>query len=261
MVFKMKTNNNFDENKSTVSIVIPTLNEEKYLPRLLEDIKKQSVQPAKIVVSDANSKDKTRQIATSYGAVVVDGGLPGIGRNNGAKVVGSEYILFIDADVELKDKNFLEKSLKRFERLNLDVANFKFGMVGVPHINLIYVGWNIMQHISLKIFKQPFASGIILIRRHVFEENKGFNEQIKLNEDYEFIKRIYKKGYKFGILTQKIYPSPRRYLKAGALNVFLMYFIGTLLTFKVLHIFLKNVYPKIIKKGGDFGEWSEKAIK
>lgn len=257
----MKTNNNFDKNIDTLSIVIPTLNEEKYLPQLLEDIKKQSLQPVKIIVSDANSKDKTRLIATSYGAVVVDGGLPGVGRNNGAKVVDTEYILFIDADVELKNKYFLEKSLKNFEKFNLDAANFKFGMIGIPHIDLIYISWNIMQYISLKIFKKPFASGIILIKRHVFEENKGFDETIKLNEDYEFIKRIYKKGYKFAILPQKIYPSPRRYLKAGVLSVFLMYFIGTLLTFKALHKFFNKIYPKLIKKGGNFGEWNEKPKK
>ena len=86
-----------------LSIIIPTYNEEEYLPVLLESIKKQSFKDYEIIVADANSTDRTREIAESYGCIVVDGGLPAAGRNNGAKVATGEYLLFLDSDLELTD--------------------------------------------------------------------------------------------------------------------------------------------------------------
>lgn len=76
------------------SIVIPTYNEEEYLPKLLESIKMQSYDDYEIIVADANSNDRTREIAEEYGCIVVEGGLPAVGRNNGAKVAKGEIILF-----------------------------------------------------------------------------------------------------------------------------------------------------------------------
>ena len=46
-----------------LSIIIPTLNEEKYLPRLLESIKNQNFSDYEIIVSDGGSSDSTKQIA------------------------------------------------------------------------------------------------------------------------------------------------------------------------------------------------------
>ena len=57
-----------------LSIIIPTYNEEEYLPKLLESIKMQDFTDYEVIVADANSKDNTRKIATDYGAKVVDGG-------------------------------------------------------------------------------------------------------------------------------------------------------------------------------------------
>ncbi len=51
----------------TISIVIPTLNEEAFLPTLLDSIKKQSFTDYEIIVADAGSKDKTIDIAQEYG--------------------------------------------------------------------------------------------------------------------------------------------------------------------------------------------------
>ena len=77
------------------SIIIPTYNEEEYLPVLLESIKKQDFDDYEVIVADANSTDRTREIAEEYGCIVVDGGLPGVGRNNGARVAKGEYLLFL----------------------------------------------------------------------------------------------------------------------------------------------------------------------
>ena len=72
-----------------ISIIIPTLNEEKYLTHLLESIKKQSIAPKEIIVVDALSQDKTKEIALAYGCKVLDDIKkkgPGAGRNKGARI-------------------------------------------------------------------------------------------------------------------------------------------------------------------------------
>jgi len=46
-----------------LSIIIPALNEENYLPRLLDCFKKQNFKDYEIIVADADSKDKTREVA------------------------------------------------------------------------------------------------------------------------------------------------------------------------------------------------------
>ncbi len=69
-----------------LSIVVPAYNEEKYLPKLLSCIKKQTYKDCEIIVADANSRDRTKETAKKYGCKIVkSGGLPAIGRNNGAK--------------------------------------------------------------------------------------------------------------------------------------------------------------------------------
>ena len=55
----------------TVTLIIPALNEEKYLPQTLESIKQLERQPDELIVVNAQSEDKTEQIAKSYGAKIV----------------------------------------------------------------------------------------------------------------------------------------------------------------------------------------------
>ena len=70
-----------------LSIIIPALNEEKYLPLLLGEIKKQNfADDLEIIVADAGSVDKTIEIARSFGCEITKGGLPAKGRNEGGKV-------------------------------------------------------------------------------------------------------------------------------------------------------------------------------
>ena len=53
-----------------LSIIIPTYNEEEYLPLLLKSIKQQDFRDYEIIVADANSKDNTVKIAEEYGCIV-----------------------------------------------------------------------------------------------------------------------------------------------------------------------------------------------
>src|SRR3989338_6213998 len=105
-----------------LTIIIPTKNEESYLPRLLESIRTQTLQPVEVIVSDAQSTDATREIAVSFGARVIEGGPISFGRNAGASHAHTDFLLFLDADVELRDPHFLEKALEEMVERRLRIA-------------------------------------------------------------------------------------------------------------------------------------------
>ncbi len=77
-----------------LSIIIPTLNEENYLPLLLESIKKQNFNDYEIIVADAGSTDKTLEIAKNYGCITMAGGLPAKGKNEGAGMAKGDLLFF-----------------------------------------------------------------------------------------------------------------------------------------------------------------------
>lgn len=205
-----------------LSIVIPTLNEEKYLPRLLASIKKQNFSDYEIIVADAGSKDGTIRIAENFRCKIVSGGLPARGRNEGAKVAKGDLLLFLDADLKLPE-DFLEKSLKEFEERKLDVASY----ILIPQTNkrVVKTGFNLLWNRMITLSQNVLPNGAmgILVRKKYFDKVGGFEEDIKLAEDLYFVRQVAKFG-KFGILkSTKIYIILRRFERDGYFKTLLKY--------------------------------------
>jgi glycosyltransferase involved in cell wall biosynthesis len=211
-----------------ISIIIPTLNEEHYLPKLLECIKNQSYKNYEVIVADANSKDKTRQIAKKYGCKIVSsGGLPGVGRNNGAKVAKGDILLFLDAD-SLIDKDFLKISLEDFERNKLDVAGSYLYPASNKLIDKIFLGiFNIWIYATQFFYPNACGTGIFC-KKWLHKKVNGFDETIKLSEDMDYVRRCGKIG-KFRILkNSKVIYSMRRYDREGRFKVASKLFLSAL---------------------------------
>lgn len=197
-----------------LSIIIPTLNEEKYLPFLLAAIKGQSFDDYEIIVADNNSKDKTREIAERFGCRIVPGGLPAKARNQGAKNAKGDLLLFLDADIMIAE-NFLKDSLEEFEKRHLDVASYTL----VPRTSNAF--WkncfNVFYNWPIVMSQRFLAYGAmaILVKKEIFEKVGGFDEKIKLAEDHYFVRMGEKIG-NFGIISSaKVYISLRRFEKDG----------------------------------------------
>jgi glycosyltransferase involved in cell wall biosynthesis len=77
----------------------------------------------KVFLADAGSTDGTQKLALSFSdrlnIEVIPGGLPSVGRNAGARRATTPYVLFIDADMELKDPTLLRRSMELAERRKL----------------------------------------------------------------------------------------------------------------------------------------------
>lgn len=96
----------------SVSLVIPALNEEKYIRKCLEAIDKQTVKPLEVIVVDNGSADSTREIAQSFPFVrLVREPRTGIlyARNKGFNLAKGDIIGRIDADTVLS-KNWIEQA-------------------------------------------------------------------------------------------------------------------------------------------------------
>ena len=198
-----------------LSIIIPTYNEEEYLPALLESIKKQSFDDYEIIVADANSTDKTREIAQSYGCIVVDGGLPAIGRNNGAKVAKGEYLLFLDSDLELTD-DYLRDALYEFRMERLGIAITQMTPKSKKIEDKLYHDFANQFMISVENIK-PHGAGCygIIARKELHDKCNGFDETLNFGEDTDYIERLAKKDRFKVIRNAKVGVSTRRLEEEG----------------------------------------------
>jgi glycosyltransferase involved in cell wall biosynthesis len=210
-----------------LSIIIPTLNEQDNLIKLLESIKNQDFEDYEIIVADAGSKDDTKKIAKKFGCRIVKGGKPAQGRNAGAGAAKGSTLLFLDADVVLKN-NSLKKVLKEFKKKKLKIATFFLlpsGEKKAPKFLFTFF-YNIPIFLMEKIL--PHAAMGILIKKPLFKKLGGFDEEITLAEDHDLARRAKKLGRlgKYGIIkSSNIYVSDRRFRKEGWLKTFSKYLL------------------------------------
>jgi glycosyltransferase involved in cell wall biosynthesis len=213
-----------------LSIIIPTYNEAKFLPVLLESIKKQTFKDYEVIVADANSTDKTREIAGFYGCKVVDGGSPSVGRNRGAEAAKGDIFLFLDADVALERRDFLKTTVWEFQKKNFGIATcYVIPMSDKKLDKYFHKFYNEYTKILRPIL--PHAPGFcIFTKRDVHKQINGFDENIKLAEDHDYAARASKCG-KFGILkSAPLSVSVRRFERDGRFSIACKYFLCEIYT-------------------------------
>lgn len=209
------------------SIVIPTLNEEKCLPRILHDLHGQTFQNFEVIIVDGKSNDKTRDVFEtfkkefSYSQFVVSGKRDvGYQRNLGAKHANGKVFIFFDADVRI-GPTYLEEVHIAFVKRNIQFATTwitgdskkSIDEIMILMINLIFEMANSM--------KKPFIMGFNIIVNHsVFAQLNGFQENTKMGEDHDFVLRARKKKINLTILREPMLTmSLRRFRAQGMLPV------------------------------------------
>jgi glycosyltransferase involved in cell wall biosynthesis len=212
-----------------LTIVIPAKNEVAMLPKLLESLCRQDyvgMATTRVLVADAGSTDGTVAAALGFRdrlrVEVVTGGLPSVGRNAGARLATTRYILFLDADVELSEPTLLRRALWRMERRGLHLVTTNIACrEGGFFDNLLYAGNNLMQRVGS--LAKPFATGMfMLFEREAFWALGGFNERALFAEDYLLSKGVAR--IRFRIVRGRVLTTNRRFEKLGHGRMAWMFF-------------------------------------
>jgi glycosyltransferase involved in cell wall biosynthesis len=199
-----------------ITIVVPCKNEETYIHHLLDALRGQDIGDTRVIIADC-STDNTRQVikdnSIGLNVEIIDGGPVSIAKNNGARLVTTPYILFIDADVRFFKKNVIRDAVNLIEFKNLDLVGLSIKCYDKdPRAKIGFIIFNTINH-AMKYFS-PFAVGaFMLTRRDRFEEHGGFPENFSTSEDY-FLSRKYSPK-KFRILRHHFGQDSRRFKKMG----------------------------------------------
>lgn len=219
-------------NQPFFSIVIPTLNEEKFLPHLLDSLTRQTYKQFEVLVVDGKSKDATVRLAEEFKkklpslrvVVAQKASLP-LQRNVGAKEAKGEWFLFFDADDIL-----LPYALERcadFIHQQKDVSFFTSWFTPDTTTSgdaaLILVS-NLFVEGSRMVKRQIAPGAFAAVRRDIFEASGGYDETRGYGEDQEFSMRLFERGIHLAMLRETIYIySLRRFRKQGTLKLIQMY--------------------------------------
>lgn len=202
-----------------VSVVIPAYNEATYIDRLLEALSKQKFDNFEVIVSDAQSKDGTKEVVDAFKDkldikfIEAPPRGPAFGRNQGAKNAKGDWLLFLDADVDIDDPDFIGKLLIKTQKMNWVTSTAMMNARG----NMSKKYRKLFRYQKLlSRTRRPVASGYcIFTNEAVFNKSGGFNEKISFGEDYEYVSRTGKEG-KFGFVEETEYfVDPRRNLEDG----------------------------------------------
>jgi glycosyltransferase involved in cell wall biosynthesis len=175
----------------------------------------------RVLVTDANSTDGTPEIVMSFrdrlNVSVIRGGMPSVGRNLGAAQAVSDYVLFLDADIELAHVSVVRRAVELAQRKQLHCVTTNILCRDGNWIDRgFYAGNDVFQYLSQ--LHRPFATGMFMMfQREKFWELGGFNERVLYAEDYQLSQQVERS--RFGIVRGGVYTTNRRFQKMGHLRV------------------------------------------
>ncbi len=199
-------------------VVIPALNEERFLPATIAALRNQTRPPDRIVIADAGSTDRTAGLARAGGCQVVPGGLPGVGRNRGARNATEEWILFLDADV-LVPPGGLEDALRVAARRRLDALSCWF-VPDAGNLPFRFSQWlsALYLWLSTRVGWPHSIGGFLLVRRALHEAVGGFDETVLVAEDQDYARRLARAGRYTFARWPRVVISSRRFRAEGFLR-------------------------------------------
>lgn len=190
-----------------VSVVVPVYNEEKYIGKLLSSLTEQTFKDFEVVLGD-KSADNTRKVVEGYkdrlDVRIEEPPVLGISRqkNYAASKAKGEILLFIDADTVVTP-NAVEKVVEILERKDFGTGRAQpdsdrwYDHLGLYAFHL---------YALLRAVFTPVASGaFIYVKKRLFEEVGGFNENMTFQEDFDLMDRLHKAGYRYGYIMEGLY--------------------------------------------------------
>jgi glycosyltransferase involved in cell wall biosynthesis len=209
-----------------ISVVFPTLNEEKVIGESLQALQSRMSVPHEIIVSDGGSTDRTVEIARQWADKVLtycgsERQTIAAGRNDGAAAATGEFLVFMDADSRIENPDaFFAEALRQFEehpevvaltarvrvypqdetladRIIFDALSFNVGVMN----NVFHVGESVGE--------------FQMVRKEVFDRVGGFRTDLVTREDAELFLRLSRAGRTMLDPKLMVYHSGRRAHRIG----------------------------------------------
>ena len=202
--------------QTQLTIVIPCKNEGAIISKTLDLLNYQTgIQNVLVIISDISddgTKEKLQnRTRDKFNLQIIDGGYPSVGRNNGAKLTTTPYVLFLDADIFILDVYLLSKVTKQIMEEDGHLLTTKFQSTTGKY-NLAFNNFYKQQKL-MKPF-EPFAlGGFMLMNTKEFWKQGGFDEEVLIAEDYQLSRKI--KSKKFILCNSVIFTTPRRFENKG----------------------------------------------
>lgn len=169
-------NKDLKKTSGKISVIIPALNEEKTIAKVIR-IAQNSNNVDEVIVIDDKSVDRTVKISKAMGARVITGTELGKGSSmlDGLRAAKNDILVYLDADVETYDKNIVELLTKPIIEGKADFVKSTFArkagrvteLVAKPLLSILFP--------SALRFSQPL-SGMIAGRRRVLERVEFEND-------------------------------------------------------------------------------------
>lgn len=235
-----------------ISIIIPTLNEEKIIEKTLSCLQNLPKNEFEIIISDGNSADRTRELAKKYVDKIIvlsSNHTIGASRNFGAKNSVGDFLVFLDADVFIFNAyDFFKKALAEFNK-NKNLVALTSRLEILPQNSksidkFFHFLINFFHWFGSNILNFGNASGEFqMIKKEAFWKIGGFNEKLAVAEDADLFFRLSRIGKVKVIWSLVVYHTGRRIHQEGWL--------------KILYQWLVNFFSWLLFKKSFHKNWKE----
>jgi glycosyltransferase involved in cell wall biosynthesis len=208
--------------KDKLTIIIPSKNEGYVLYQSVCYLAGQKdIEGTKVIIADISNdelslkwlKNTIIDFGVTLNIEVIEGGYPSQGRLNGSKLVTTPYMLFLDSDIMVTNRNIIR-----------DILQYDKDLLTVPFITKVRWDWvfrifDLFQWVS-KLLGTPFAvGGFQLWKTETYWKLGGYNPEELFAEDYSLSQKVNPKNFKVH-KTDYVYTSPRRFEKKGVTWMF-----------------------------------------
>lgn len=228
-----------------ISVIIPALNEERYINSSLNGLKNQTFKNFETIVVDGGSTDGTRNVAEKNAKVIVERRKGAASaRNTGAKIARGDILLFLDADT-VPSKSLLSTYASAFKNGKVAVATGPirpledtslFVRTGYSFVSVLLV------RVSILVGRPSVVGANFAVRKDAFKRAKGFNPKMITYEDWDLSVRLKKYGKVRFIQDAAVKTSIRRIKKWGMMGFF-KYYVGNIARYHLFKEPKKDYLP------------------